>query len=217
MISARTSTNASRDGKAHFAFAPENSIFVSANAGAGKTSLLVNRVLSLLLHGTPPSKILCLTFTNAAAAEMSQRILAALGKWVMASDEDLHYEVSKLVGDNPSEELLKRARSLFAEVLESPQGIGIQTIHGFSQSMLKRFPLESGVSPHFSVMDTRSQQEALAEAHIRLFANAKNHDKTLQKSLNNLAGQLAENSFQELLYEIIANKRKFSTTGRDFL
>ena len=204
------SPNASRGVVAHFAFIPENSVFVSANAGAGKTSLLANRVLSLLLHGTPPSKILCLTFTNAAAAEMSQRIMKSLGIWVMADAETLKYEVAKLVGDNPSETMLARARALFAEVLEAPQGVNIQTIHGFSQSLLRRFPLEAGVSPHFTVMDARSQQEALAEARLRLFNHAKNHDKTLSQALENLAGKMAENSFHDLLYEIVANKSKFS-------
>ena len=207
------SPNASRGGVAHFAqnpeFNPENSVFVSANAGAGKTSLLANRVLSLLIHGTPPSKILCLTFTNAAAAEMSQRILKSLGKWVMADEKTLYNEVAKLVG-NPSETMLTRARSLFAEVLEAPQGVNIQTIHGFSQSLLRRFPLEAGVSPHFTVMDGRSQQEALAEARLRLFNHAKNHDKTLRQALENLAGKMAENSFHDLLHEIVNNKSKFS-------
>jgi len=191
-------------------FDPDASVFVSANAGAGKTSLLTNRVLSLLLNGVAPAKILCLTFTNAAAAEMSQRILKSLGKWVMADDETLRAQVSKLVGDNPSAATLTRARALFAEVLEAPQGVNIQTIHGFSQSLLRRFPLEAGVSPHFSVMDGRSEQEAMGEARLRLFNHAKNHDANLRKSLENLAGKMAEGSFYDLLYEIVGNKRKFS-------
>lgn len=191
------------------AYNPEVCVFVSANAGAGKTSLLTNRVLSLLLHGVEPSKILCLTFTNAAAAEMSNRILQSLGKWVMADAQTLHNEVAKLTGGNPSPDLLAHARGLFASVLESPQGVNIQTIHGFCQSLLKRFPLEAGVSPHFSVMDSRSQQEALAEARLRLFNNAKNDDKTIGQALNNLAKTVSESSFHDLIYEIIGNKRKF--------
>ena len=63
---------------------PDNSVFVSANAGAGKTTLLANRVLRLLLYGVEPSKILCLTYTNAAAAEMTGRVQKELGKWVMS-------------------------------------------------------------------------------------------------------------------------------------
>ena len=185
-------------------------MFVSANAGSGKTSLLANRVLSLLLHGTPPAKILCLTFTNAAAAEMSQRVLKSLGNWVMADDNKLIAEISKLTNEPPNAEILARARSLFAEVLEAPQGINIQTIHGFCQSLLRRFPLEAGISPHFSVMDGRSEQEALAEARLRLFNHARNGDETIQQSLDNLARTMSETAFNSLIREIISNKRKFS-------
>src|SRR5476651_459464 len=81
------------------AFDPAASVFVSANAGAGKTSLLTNRVLRLLLHGVAPSKILCLTFTNAAAAEMMSRVLKELGAWVMADDAQLRDSLKELVGD----------------------------------------------------------------------------------------------------------------------
>ena len=201
--------NKLRNGKAHFAFNPESCVFVSANAGSGKTSLLANRVLSLLLHGVEPAKILCLTFTNAAAAEMSTRILQALGSWVMASEAELEYQVARLSGDNPAPALLANARGLFASVLEAPQGVNIQTIHGFSQSLLRRFPLEAGVSPHFTVMDGRSEQEVLAEARLRLFNNAHGSDSNIQKSLDSLAREVSESAFHKLLNEIIGNKRKF--------
>lgn len=201
--------NKLRNGKAHFVFSPESCVFVSANAGSGKTSLLANRVLSLLLHGVEPAKILCLTFTNAAAAEMSTRILQALGSWVMASEAELEYQVAKLSGDNPAPALIARARGLFASVLEAPQGVNIQTIHGFSQSLLRRFPLEAGVSPHFTVMDGRSEQEVLAEARLRLFNNARGSDSNIQKSLDSLAREVSESAFHKLLNEIIGNKRKF--------
>ena len=195
--------------EAYIAFNPDACVFVSANAGSGKTSLLANRVLSLLLHGVAPAKILCLTFTNAAAAEMSNRILQALGAWVMADDVKLKHQVSNITGDNPSPLLLTHARGLFAHVLESPQGINIQTIHGFSQSLLRRFPLEAGVSPHFTVMDSRSEQEVLAEARLRLFNNAQKSDSNIQKSLDSLAREVSESSFHKLMNEIVGNKRKF--------
>ena len=99
---------------AKHAFDPAASVFVSANAGAGKTSLLTNRVLALLLSGIDPSKLLCLTYTNAAAAEMSTRILEKLGDWVMADDTHLSQELEKLISQTPAKHQLVFARSLFA-------------------------------------------------------------------------------------------------------
>ncbi|MEQ1789750.1 MAG: double-strand break repair helicase AddA, partial [Rickettsiales bacterium] len=195
---------------------PESCVFVSANAGSGKTSLLANRVLSLLLHGVEPAKILCLTFTNAAAAEMSSRILKALGSWVMADNTELEEQVVKLTGDNPNAALLAHARGLFASVLEAPQGVNIQTIHGFSQSLLRRFPLEAGVSPYFTVMDGRSEQEVLAEARLRLFNHAQKNDSTIQQSLDSLARVVSESSFHKLINEIVDNKQKFRQIFKNF-
>lgn len=188
---------------------PGASVFVSANAGAGKTSLLTNRVLSLLLHGVSPSKILCLTFTNAAAAEMANRIQKELGRWVMAEEGALQEALSKLLGHAPDPHVMARARSLFADVLESPEGVRIQTIHGFCQSLLRRFPLEAGVSPHFTVMDGRSEQELLQEARLRLFENSVHAEQELREALYFLAHSLSESTFTSLIQEIIGNKRRF--------
>mgnify|MGYP003393088400 CR=1 FL=1 len=203
------------DDKANIAFKTNACVFVAANAGSGKTSLLANRVLSLLVHGVEPARILCLTFTNAAAAEMSSRILKSLGSWVMMDEEKLGQQIGKLTGGNVTNSLLENARSLFARVLESSQGINIQTIHGFSQSLLKRFPLEAGISPHFSVMDSRSEQEALSEARLRLFNNARKSDSTIQKSLDNLAREVSESSFHKLMGEIVGNKNQFRQVLQD--
>ena len=189
-------------------FDPAASVFVSANAGTGKTSLLTNRVLALLLHGIDPSKLLCLTYTHAAASEMSTRILEKLGAWVMASDAALEAQISALTGELPTSQRLFFARSLFAKVLEVPDGLRIQTIHSFCQSLLRRFPLEAGVSPHFTLMDSRTEQELLKEACLRLFSQAQSADPTLQASLNAIAHRLSESSFHSLLSEIIKNKRR---------
>ena len=189
-------------------FDPAASVFVSANAGTGKTSLLTNRVLALLLHGIDPSKLLCLTYTHAAASEMSTRILEKLGAWVMADDVALAAQISALTCETPTTHHLFFARSLFAKVLEAPDGLCIQTIHSFCQSLLRRFPLEAGVSPHFTLMDSRTEQELLKEACLRLFSQAQSADLRLQASLNAIAHRLSESSFHSLLSEIIKNKRR---------
>ena len=193
------------------AFDPAASVFVSANAGAGKTSLLAGRVLSLLLHGVEPSKILCLTFTKAAAGEMMGRVLSTLSQWVMCSEEELAEKLAAILGAPPEPWLTARARTLFAKVLEAPEGLRIQTIHGFCQSLLGRFPIEAGVSPHFSVMDGRTEQELLSEARIRLFNHARSGHERLQPALYRLAHELSETGLSSLIGEIIAGKRKFSS------
>lgn len=193
---------------AKHAFDPAASVFVSANAGTGKTSLLTNRVLALLLSGIDPSKLLCLTYTHAAASEMATRILEKLGKWVMCDDKALALELEHLLSNNPSAHQMAHARGLFAKVLEAPEGVRIQTIHSFCQSLLRRFPIEAGISPHFSLMDSRTEQELLKEARMRLFSRAQSEDAALQNSLNAIASLLSESSFHSLLSEIIKNKRR---------
>lgn len=190
------------------AFDPAASVFVSANAGAGKTSMLTSRVLALLLHGVAPSRLLCLTFTHAAAAEMAGRVLEKLGGWVMADDVHLAAHLKELTGHTPDAARMARARSLFARVLEAPEGLRIQTIHSFCQSLLKRFPIEAGINPHFTVMDGRTEQALLQEACLRLFSRAQTEDRELQRSLTAVAQALSESSFRALLAEMIAKKRK---------
>lgn len=138
---------------------PTRSVWVSANAGTGKTRVLVDRIARLLLARCAPQKILCLTFTKTAAAEMAARINARLGSWVVMGDKDLKAELTALSTREPDEQTMALARTLFARVLETPGGLKIRTIHSFAESMLARFPLEAGVAPHFSVIDERSAAE----------------------------------------------------------
>ncbi len=187
---------------------PAASVFVSANAGAGKTSLLTDRVLRLLLSGAPPGKILCLTYTNAAAAEMKMRVQRVLGGWVMADEAALHAALRRLLGEAPDARMMRRARSLFATVLEAPEGVRVQTIHGFCQSLLRRFPIEAGVSPHFTVADERNAQALLQEARRRLFSRT-HADIKLQAALEAMACTAGEASFNSLIDDIIKNKRRF--------
>ena len=135
---------------------PTISAFVTANAGSGKTKTLIDRVARLLLAGVEPQAILCVTYTKAAAAEMQRRLFDRLGKWSVTSDADLSAELVKLVGEADARydaKSLSDARALFAKALETPGGLKIQTIHAFCEKLLRRFPLEAGISPGFRVMD----------------------------------------------------------------
>ena len=145
---------------------PLRSVWVEASAGTGKTKVLSDRVLRLLLSGVAPSKILCLTYTKAAAVEMSSRIAGRLSRWAVADEETLHKELLALLGELPKAKRImpswKRWRgnySLF--LLDTPGGMKIQTIHSFCQEILKRFPLEAKVSPYFEVMDDRTASGSL--------------------------------------------------------
>ena len=134
---------------------PRGSVWLAANAGSGKTRVLIDRVAWLLLDGTPPDRILCLTFTKAAAGEMQNRLFETLGRWAVLPDDALRVALRQ-VGvrtagiDTPA---LRRARTLFAGAIETPGGLKIQTIHAFCAGLLRRFPLEAGVSPGFREMD----------------------------------------------------------------
>src|SRR5262249_42650258 len=143
---------------------PKQSAWVSANAGSGKTHVLVDRIARLLLAGSAPDRLMCLTFTRAAAAEMSTRLFKRLGSWTLASDDALTTELEQVTGELPSAELVERARRLFATALESPGGLRIQTIHAFCERLLKRFPLEAKVVPQFEVLDERATEQLLEEA-----------------------------------------------------
>ena len=125
---------------------PASSVWVSASAGTGKTKVLTDRVLALMLAGTSPHRILCLTFTKAAAAEMANRIAKTLSAWVIEPEGTLVPEIERLLGHPPTNKDLTISRRLFARVLETPGGMKIETIHAFCQSVLRRFPLEAGAS-----------------------------------------------------------------------
>ncbi len=141
---------------------PEISAFVTANAGSGKTSTLVNRVARLLLRGAKPETILCVTYTKAAAAEMQRRLYERLGRWAGMGDDDALSESLADIDEHQSKPSV--ARALFAQALETPGGLKIQTIHGFCEKLLRRFPLEAGVAPGFRVLEDQAAREISARA-----------------------------------------------------
>jgi ATP-dependent helicase/nuclease subunit A len=174
---------------------PAVSAFVAASAGSGKTKLLTDRLLRLMLAGADPSRIQCLTFTKAAAAEMSLRLQRMLGEWVTLSDAALDQRLSAL-NLNPSAKLRGAARRLFATVLDLPGGMRIGTIHAFCQSLLRRFPLEAALSPHFQLIEGADQTAALIAAQEDTLADSRAPDA--EAALQTLAGLLNLNQFGEL-------------------
>ena len=143
------------------AASPDISVFVSANAGSGKTRVLVERVSRILLTGTNPDKIMCLTYTKAAAAEMQTRLFQSLGDWSIMPEEKLTDVLNALENKSGSRSRkdLNRARSLFARALETPGGLKVQTIHAFCERLLKRFPLEAEIAPGTDAIDERDAKK----------------------------------------------------------
>jgi len=179
---------------------PAVSAWVTASAGTGKTHVLVDRILRLLLTGTPPSRILCLTFTKAAAAEMANRLSATLGRWSVFDDAALDADLRALTCEHPNAETRGRARRLFSETLEAPGGLALRTIHSFCESLIGRFPLESGVAPNFSVIDERTAAELVAEARVRVFRAAQGRDGgALRAALDRMATLTDEDRFDRLM------------------
>jgi ATP-dependent helicase/nuclease subunit A len=171
---------------------PAVSAFVSAHAGAGKTKLLVDRLLRLMLSGADPARILCLTYTKAAAAEMAIRLQQRLGGFVTLNDAALDEKLAALEVARSAENRA-RARALFATVLDLPGGMRISTIHAFCQSLLRRFPLEAQVSPHFSLVEDSDARSALEEAREAALPHA---DKA---ALATLAGLVNADGFAGLV------------------
>lgn len=192
---------------------PEASVWVAASAGTGKTKVLVDRVLSLMLHGTRPQRLLCLTFTRAAAAEMANRIHERLGSWATFADDALAKDLAGLTGKSADAATRARARQLFAEVLDAPGGMKIQTIHAFCQSLLRRFPVEAGLAPHFEVMDERTAAEMLQGAREEVLARARRADDdgpdaALAAALAEATGHVHADAFAELMAELAGERAR---------
>lgn len=190
---------------------PAASVWVSASAGAGKTKVLVDRALRLLLAGTEPHRILCLTYTRAAAAEMALRINRQLGDWSVMNDEALLKDLSALTGQEPDPDTVATARRLFANVLESVDGIRILTLHAFCESILGRFPLESDVVPNFDILDERSQSEVMVHARDEVLAAARRDPGgKLADAVDFATAATIEESFTELMVDFAAQRRRLT-------
>ncbi|HWU49008.1 MAG TPA: double-strand break repair helicase AddA [Asticcacaulis sp.] len=177
---------------------PKATAFLTANAGSGKTSTLVNRVARLLLNGARPERILCVTYTKAAAAEMQGRLFERLGGWAVANDADL---AADLAGIDEATHDLGRARALFASALETPGGLKIQTLHAFCEKLLRRFPLEAGLSPAFEIMDDLKGR-ALAQAAINDLLTL-DASETLVEARTRLIRKLKTANFEKLIGQFV--------------
>lgn len=190
---------------------PAASAFVSANAGSGKTWVLTRRVIRLLLDGVDPGRILCLTFTKAAAAEMSGRIFEELGRWAGLTDEELTRVLSELEGRPVPLDRLAPARRLFARAIETPGGLKIQTIHAFAEALLQRFPLEAGLDGRFRVLDDSRAKELYTEARTELLSTCAAHpDSPEGRALSELVAIAGDEALDRALRAVVAAREELS-------
>jgi ATP-dependent helicase/nuclease subunit A len=186
---------------------PDISAFVSANAGSGKTYVLAQRVINLLLCGVDPAKILCITFTKSAAANMANEVFKRLAAWTTLSDAALDKEIALSTGRQPNADERARARRLFASALETPGGLKVQTIHAFCTRLLHQFPFEANVAARFSVLDEAATAQLLDRLilQVLLEASAKT-DSALGRALSTAIVVAADQTFKEIIGDAIKKR-----------
>jgi len=186
---------------------PSISAWVSANAGSGKTYVLAQRVIRLLLEGTPPAKILCVSFTKAAAANMANQVFDTLAKWTALDDPALDRAIVDIEGRTPPPARRARARRLFAEALDTPGGLKVQTIHAFCTRLLHQFPFEANVAARFSVLEERAERELLERLRLGVLLQAAGAPESpLGRALSGAIAAAADRTFGTVVEEAIAKR-----------
>src|SRR5947207_1773229 len=189
---------------------PAASAFVSANAGSGKTHVLVQRVIRLLLDDVAPEKILCITFTKAAAANMAERVFSTLGHWVTLVNDALDAAIRDAGIAHPTPRLRKAARELFASALETPGGLKVQTIHALCTRLLQQFPFEANMPARFAVLDDRDQTEMMERASLAVLLDASRApDSAIGRALLTAMASAADVTFKEVLREACLSRDHF--------
>src|SRR6187200_1583111 len=182
--------------KQHVASDPAVSAWVAANAGSGKTHVLAQRVTRLLLDGVEPGKILCITFTKAAAANMANRVFDELRRWTSLDDQKLDAAIRRMSNLDPEPARRARARRLFALALETPGGLKVQTIHAFCTRLLHQFPFEAGVAARFNVLDEATERQLLEKLTLDVvLEGAANPGSALGKALETAITAAADQTF----------------------
>lgn len=188
---------------------PLENVWVQANAGTGKTSVLVQRLLRILFRSPDitNSGILCLTYTNAGAGEMRNRILAALRQWALASDQEISELLDGIAINTPATDIdIAHAREIFFQYIDSPDILKIKTIHGFCEEILRRFPIEAGISPSWSLVSDAAQRVLLQDAFEKLI-NTPSDDDKIYNAFEHIVNNVSETYMSDLL-EILSTQYK---------
>jgi ATP-dependent helicase/nuclease subunit A len=196
---------------------PTQNVWVQANAGTGKTSVLVQRLLRILFRSNhlEQSGILCLTYTNAGASEMRNRILAALREWAYADDNALRELLIGVSHNNPPNfDDLAAARAIFYEYIDNPQMLKIRTIHGFCEEILRRFPIEAGIPPEWGLV-SGANQTILQKDVFQELINSRG-EASLNSAFARILDQVSEHSLDELLGILTSQYKHFFHPNNNF-
>jgi ATP-dependent helicase/nuclease subunit A len=179
---------------------PAVSAWVAANAGSGKTHVLAQRVINLLLQGVAPEKILCITFTKAAAANMAKRVFDTLAEWTTLDDAALDEAIGSRSELEPNAGRRALARRLFARALETPGGLKVQTIHAFCTQLLHQFPFEANVAARFDVLDETEQTQLLERLTLDLLLEAaRNPERPIGRALEAAITAASDQTFRDAI------------------
>ncbi len=190
---------------------PDASAWVAANAGSGKTYVLALRVVKLLLRGVDPAKILCVTFTKAAAANMAMRVFTDLAKWTACDDATLDAAI-RSIGEKPDAALRAKARRLFATALETPGGLKVQTIHAFCTRLLHQFPFEADVAARFGVLDEATEHEIVEELILDIMLKgASNPDSALGRAFTTTIAAAADQTLRDVIRAGVAERDRIES------
>lgn len=195
--------------------APGVSAWVDASAGSGKTKVLTDRALRLMLAGARPERILCLTFTKAAAAEMANRIVDRLARWASVPEAAVHEDLTALGGAAPSKAIIAEARALFAKVVDAPGGLKVQTVHSFCQAALERFPVEAGAPPAFTALDERAAATLMTDARNAVLRDAMTGvaEPATRRALDRLAERGDASALDAVVAALLAERGRLQALG----
>src|SRR6516165_2551990 len=186
---------------------PAVSAWVAANAGSGKTHVLAQRVIRLLLDGVDPAKILCITFTKAAAANMANRVFDELRRWTALDDAELGAAIRRISNVQPDAARRTLARRLFAMALETPGGLKVQTIHAFCTRLLHHFPFEANVAARFTVLEEAAQAQLLGEISLTVLLDAAmSPEGALGRALATAIAAVSDQTFKDVVGEAIRKR-----------
>ena len=196
----------------HAAADPQSSVWVSANAGTGKTRVLTNRILRLLLGGARAADILAVTYTRAAAAEMRNRLYDNLSKWAVINESELIEAIHRIGVERPSQHQISRARQLFTLLLDDPVGLRIETVHAFAQSVLRRFPIEAGIQPYFELATTSQVKTLRMEVADEIM---RSDNEVIVNSLAQLAQDIGQDQMMALTEDVFKYSEFMAALARD--
>ena len=200
---------------------PMHSFLVQAPAGSGKTYLLTQRFLRLLAQAERPDEIVAITFTNAAAAEMRNRVLEALETAESQSSESLPGLGNETWGTRTAEvesleelaaRALAHARRMDWQILELPSQLRITTIDAFCRGLALQSPLSWGLlSGLGGTLDLTHPKEVHRRAARRTIELLEGEDSPARRSVEALL-RWRDNNWQDiedLIVQMLANRNRW--------